>query len=102
VRRTAVVKATAVFSSSTYVQFKFACANLALMSSDGSPTLRQRLSSGSLWSRDPEYRSIVASGAGFASMLTAQRDERGRFKRAMNCAPTCAPQPPSAEWWMAL
>lgn len=95
---------------STCVQFKFMCASLALMASTGFPALsvgvRQRFSSGSLWSRDPEYRSNVASAAGFARLLTAERDERGRFRRAMNCAPKrapdCAPQPPSADWWMAL
>ena len=101
---------TRPFSFRRRVQFGSRRAILALMASSGFPADRldvlQRLSSASLWSRDPEYRSGIASVAGYARLLTAERDERGRFKRAMNCAPkcapTCSPQRLSAEWWMAL
>jgi hypothetical protein len=54
----------------------------------------QRFASGSLWSRDPEYRSEVASLAGFTRLLTAERDERGRFKRA-TAAPRAVPPEPA-------
>jgi len=53
------------------------------MASSGFPADRldvlQRLPTASLWSRDPQYRSYVASVAGYTRLLNAERDERGRF-----------------------
>ncbi len=53
---------------------------------------------GSQWSRDAEYRSLVASGAGYASVINAERDAAGRFKRRT----IQRPEPASPDWWMAL
>lgn len=70
------------------------------MASSGFPAARasvlQRLPSASLWSRDAQYRSEVASLAGLARLLTAERDELGRFKR------TTSSPPQEPDWWAML
>lgn len=51
---------------------------LATRVSTGRLNAFQRLSSGSQWARDPEYRSVVASFAGYAQGCQRSRKERGR------------------------